>query len=110
MNSSSFKEKEYIKKIETLTDLLSEAAMTIENNKKQQDELQEKLNEISRMDKRANMNVEYLKNIIISFFEKQESKDRMVQVLSQVLNLNEQEVERLRHGINGGSYFGFGIF
>ena len=82
------------------------------------------MDEIARRDQRANLNIEYLKNIVLSFMEKDSNKDHLITVLERLLCLNVEEVERcvffllllilmsrLRRGVYGqGLLSGFGLF
>jgi hypothetical protein len=58
------------------------------------------------MRRRENLNIEYLKNIVISFFEGR-SKDKLIPVLAQVLQLTPEEQNRLKKAVSPSV---FGIF
>ena len=65
--------------------------------------LKEELRKYERVEKRQDMNVEYLKNIVLTFLEAEtvEKKEPLLAVVSQVLQLDSQEIERLRRSLTG---------
>jgi F0F1-type ATP synthase delta subunit len=60
--------------------------------------LKEELRKLERAEKRQDMNIEYLKNIVLMFFEAEsdEARKPLITVVSQVLQLSPEEIERLR--------------
>eukprot|EP00842_Homolaphlyctis_polyrhiza_P004604 jgi/Hompol1/5144/HPOL_000849-RA len=66
---SSYKEKELQLQIQQLHDMLNENEAEIERLHSQEKFLKDELRRIDRMDKRQDLSVEYLKNVVISFLE-----------------------------------------
>ena len=65
----SFKEKEYQLKIEQLNFILADSQAEIERYAQQVQVLKQEVLKVDRSEKRLHINMEYLKNIVISFFE-----------------------------------------
>lgn len=67
-------------------------------------------------DKRTlNLNIEYLKNIVVSFLDPASDKVKLIPIIAQVLYLNAEEVDKLKKayeysGITGAVLSGFGLF
>lgn len=75
-----------------------------------------RLEVFDRQDKRvANLNIEYLKNIVLGFLDAESDKSKLLPVIEQVLYLSTDESLRLRKsfeysGIAGAVISGFGFF
>jgi hypothetical protein len=65
--------------------------------------LKEELRKLERVEKRQDMNIEYLKNIVLMFLEAEsdEAREPLITVVSQVLQLSPEEVDRLRKSATG---------
>ena len=75
-----------------------------------------KLEVLELQDKRTlNLNIEYLKNIVLSFIDPNADKAKLCPIIGQVLYLNNEELDRLTKsfeytGITGAVLSGFGMF
>jgi hypothetical protein len=107
-NTLSFKQKELQIKIEQLTQLLTESEGTVQKLMEQEKFLKEQLRSEDRMELRQNLNIEYLKNVILSFFGAG-SKEQLLPVLTKVLELSPEEERQLKKAIGGNSSL-FGLF
>jgi hypothetical protein len=105
---SSFKQKELQLKIDQLTLLLTESEANVQKLEEQQKLLKDELRQDDRMERRKNLNIEYLKNIILSFFESS-TREKLIPVMVQVLQLSPDEEQRLRTA-SGQTKSGFGFF
>lgn len=93
---SSFKVKEMAHKIDQLSLLLTESEANVERLLEQEKFLKEQLrtqDRIEVLEKR--LSIEYLKNIVLSFFESK-SKESLIPVLARVLELSPEEEQKLR--------------
>ncbi|KAF9428767.1 hypothetical protein BGZ94_001134 [Podila epigama] len=92
---TSVKEKEYQIKLQHLTDLLNESE---ENHQKLLDQakvLKEEIRNLDRAEKRQNLSVDYLKNIVLKYLEAPD-RERLLPVLTTVLQLSPAEVASLK--------------
>ncbi|KAI8925536.1 hypothetical protein BC831DRAFT_435885 [Entophlyctis helioformis] len=110
----SYKEKEYQIQIEQLRDLLTENEAELERLHSQERFLKEELRRIDRMDRRQDLNVEYLKNVVLSFVES-DVREPLVPILAQILHLSPEEAARVakksRPPVDDSSLMsGFGFF
>jgi hypothetical protein len=112
----NIKEKELETKIESLIALVTEGERTIQQLRHQEKLLKDELRNMDRRDKRADQNLEYLKNIVLSFVES-DNKLLLIPVFSQVLQLSPDEVNRLKKKLTldgtlegNNSAFGIGSF
>ncbi|KAJ3333302.1 GRIP and coiled-coil domain-containing protein 2 [Blyttiomyces sp. JEL0837] len=101
--SSNLKEKELSMKFEQISEMLAEAE--IENQKLQEQEriLKEEIRELERKERRSEtlikqQNVEYLKNVLLSFLET-EIKEPLIPVIAKVLELSPDETRRLKQAL-----------
>lgn len=46
-----------------------------------------------------NLNIEYLKNIVLTFLDASSDKEKLLPVIAQVLYLSKEEVEKLRKSL-----------
>lgn len=78
--------------------------------------MKSRLEVFDRQDKRvANLNIEYLKNVVLGFLDVESDKSKLLPVIEQVLYLSEDESRKLRAsfeytGIAGAVISGFGFF
>jgi hypothetical protein len=105
---SSYKQKELQLKIDQLTLLLTESEANVQKLEEQQKLLKEEIRQDDRMERRKNLNIEYLKNIILSYFESS-TREKLIPVMVQVLQLSPDEEQRLKTA-SGVAKSGFGFF
>jgi GRIP domain len=94
-NIDSYREKELLQKISQLHQILRESQSDIERYESQVALLKLEVQKIDRIDKRQYVNLEYAKNIVLSFLESN-TKTQLVPVVAQVLALSREETERVR--------------
>ncbi|KAG0276492.1 hypothetical protein BGZ95_007469 [Linnemannia exigua] len=87
---SSAREREYQIKLQHLTELLNESEA---NHQRLLD--QEKIRNLDRAERRQNLSVDYLKNIVLKYLETTD-KEPLLPVLTTVLQLSPAEVASLR--------------
>jgi hypothetical protein len=93
---SSFKIKEMAHKIDQLSHLLTESEANVERLLEQERFLKEQVRSQDRMEiLEKRLSIEYLKNIVLSFLESK-TKDKLIPVLSTVLELTPEEEQKLR--------------
>ena len=102
---SSFKIKELLLKNEQLVQLLTDSESHVQKLMEQEKFLKEELKNEDRQVVRQNLNVEYLKNIVLSYFESGTNRDKLIPVVSKVLCLSYEEEKRLKSSLGGA--FGF---
>ncbi|EGF84166.1 hypothetical protein BATDEDRAFT_85397 [Batrachochytrium dendrobatidis JAM81] len=96
---TSYKEKESQLKMEQLQDMLNDNEAEIERLHNQEKFLKEELRRIDRMDKRQDLNVEYLKNVVLSFIES-DTKEPLVPIIAQILHLSPEEAQRIQKKVH----------
>ncbi|KAL2919770.1 hypothetical protein HK105_200687 [Polyrhizophydium stewartii] len=96
---SSYKEKEYQLQIQQLQEVLTENEAEIERLHSQEKLLKEELRRIDRMEKRQDLSVEYLKNVVLSFIES-DVKEPLVPIIAQILHLSPDEAQRVRKKVH----------
>ncbi|KAI7901543.1 uncharacterized protein BX663DRAFT_111458 [Cokeromyces recurvatus] len=82
------------KQVQRLSEMLHESEEKIIALKSQEKVLKDELRKMDAFDKRQNMNVEYLKNVLISFLTSN-NKQAMVPILSKLLCLDETETNAI---------------
>ncbi|KAI8804312.1 hypothetical protein BJ742DRAFT_459488 [Cladochytrium replicatum] len=105
----TFREREFSMQLHQLSELLSESDRTNQRLAEQEKILKEEIRRLQRSESlEKTLNLEYLRNVIVAFLEtslsnpnrdaKQREKDLMslVPVVSQILQLSENEIARLR--------------
>jgi superfamily I DNA/RNA helicase len=95
------KEESYRTQIQHLTDLLAESEAVVLRLKEQESLLKEEIRKKDRDEKRSQRlaNLEYLKNVVLRFLETGE-KDKLLPVLTQLLELSPEEASRLKSSIS----------
>ncbi|KAJ1343113.1 hypothetical protein BSLG_002139 [Batrachochytrium salamandrivorans] len=96
---TSYKEKEYQLQVQQLGDMLNDNEAEIERLHTQEKVLKEELRRIDRMDKRQDLNVEYLKNVVLSFIES-DTKEPLVPIIAQILHLSPDEAQRIQKKVH----------
>ncbi|KAJ3400713.1 hypothetical protein HDU80_006687 [Chytriomyces hyalinus] len=102
---NAIKERELLMNLEKVSELLVEAEEQIKRLLDQEKVLKEEIRKFERSEKRNELlvkqqNVEYLKNIVLSFLET-DSKEQLLPVVAKVLELSPDEVRRVRSSIVG---------
>ncbi|KAJ3043852.1 hypothetical protein HDU99_009954 [Rhizoclosmatium hyalinum] len=90
---------------EKVSELLAEAEEEIRRLTQQEQVLKEEIRKKERADMREELlvkkqNVEYLKNIILSFLET-DAKEQLLPVVTKVLELSPDEVKRIKSSLMG---------
>ena len=99
---SSFKEKEYLFNIKELQSLLNESESNMDRLNETISILKKELENNERAEMRKDMNIEYLKNIVLAYFDAFD-KEPLITVLARVLQLSEEEVDKLRKSSVGNT-------
>ncbi|KAF9166603.1 hypothetical protein DFQ26_007417 [Actinomortierella ambigua] len=89
------KEREYQLKLQQLTELLNESEANNQRLLDQEKVLKEEIRSLDRSEKRQNLSVDYLKNIVLKFLETSD-REPLIPVLSTVLQLSPGEVATLK--------------
>ncbi|KAF9335328.1 GRIP and coiled-coil domain-containing protein 2 [Podila minutissima] len=89
------KEKEYQTKLQHLTDLLNESEANHQRLLDQAKVLKEEIRNLDRAERRQNLSVDYLKNIVLKYLETPD-KEQLLPVLTTVLQLSPAEVASLK--------------
>jgi len=93
-------EKKLTVQIQQLSELLSEGEKEMQRMVAQEKILKEAIRNLEGSEKRAGMNIEYLKNIVMRFVEtSQQDRVKLVTVLTQVLALTQEEAARIKKGL-----------
>ncbi|KAI9231369.1 MAG: hypothetical protein BYD32DRAFT_430984 [Podila humilis] len=92
---SPAKEKEYQTKLQHLTDLLNESEANHQRLLDQAKVLKEEIRNLDRAERRQNLSVDYLKNIVLKYLETPD-KEQLLPVLTTVLQLSPAEVASLK--------------
>ncbi|KAF9585703.1 hypothetical protein BGW38_001150 [Lunasporangiospora selenospora] len=89
------KEREYQIKLQHLTELLNESEAGHQRLLDQEKVLKEEIRSLDRAERRQNLNVDYLKNIVLKYLESTD-REQLLPVLTTVLQLSPAEVASLR--------------
>ncbi|KAG0230308.1 GRIP and coiled-coil domain-containing protein 2 [Actinomortierella wolfii] len=92
---TSAKEREYQLKLQQLTELLNESEANNQRLLDQEKVLKEEIRNLDRSEKRQNLSVDYLKNIVLKFLVTSD-REPLIPVLSTVLQLSPEEVATLK--------------
>ncbi|KAF9087684.1 hypothetical protein BGX29_000708 [Mortierella sp. GBA35] len=92
---SSAREREYQIKLQHLTELLNESEANHQRLLDQEKVLKEEIRNLDRAERRQNLSVDYLKNIVLKYLETSD-KEPLLPVLTTVLQLSPAEVASLR--------------
>ncbi|KAF9344689.1 hypothetical protein BGX26_004027 [Mortierella sp. AD094] len=92
---SAAKEKEYQVKLSHLTELLNESEANHQRLLEQEKVLKEEIRNLDRAERRQNLSVDYLKNIVLKYLETSD-REPLLPVLTTVLQLSPAEVASLR--------------
>ncbi|KAJ3028493.1 UNVERIFIED_CONTAM: hypothetical protein HDU68_001561 [Siphonaria sp. JEL0065] len=102
---ASVKERELLMNFQRVSELLAEAEEEIRMLVEQEKVLKEEIRKNERAEKRNELlvkqqNVEYLKNVVLSFLET-DAKEQLLPVISKVLELSPDEVKRVKSAVIG---------
>ncbi|ORZ16871.1 hypothetical protein BCR42DRAFT_22181 [Absidia repens] len=86
------------KQVSRLKDMLQESEDQIAALRKQEKLLKDEVRKLDSVDKRQNMSVEYIKNVLLKFLTS-ENKEVLVPVLAKVLFLDPSETEQLQKAV-----------
>ncbi|KAI8332127.1 hypothetical protein BC941DRAFT_437593 [Chlamydoabsidia padenii] len=86
------------KQVARLQDMLQESEDQITALRKQEKLLKDEVRKLDSVDKRQNMSVEYIKNVLLKFLTS-ENKEYLVPVLAKVLFLDPAETEQLQRAV-----------
>ncbi|KAF9208659.1 hypothetical protein BGZ49_008037 [Haplosporangium sp. Z 27] len=92
---SAAKEKEYQAKLSHLSELLNESEANHQRLLEQEKVLKEEIRNLDRAERRQNLSVDYLKNIVLKYLETSD-REPLLPVLTTVLQLSPAEVASLR--------------
>ncbi|KAG0282457.1 hypothetical protein BGZ96_000464 [Linnemannia gamsii] len=92
---SSAREREYQIKLQHLAELLNESEANHQRLLDQEKVLKEEIRNLDRAERRQNLSVDYLKNIVLKYLETTD-KEQLLPVLTTVLQLSPAEVASLR--------------
>ncbi|CAG8483646.1 6807_t:CDS:10 [Cetraspora pellucida] len=111
---SSDKEKDYVMKLKHMAEMLNESESQVQKLIEQEKFLKEEIRKLDRLEKRQNLNVEYLKNVVLKFFETNPmDREPLVPVISTILQLSPEETVSLKenaiHSPSSPVVLGFGV-
>jgi len=92
---SANREIELKKQVQNLMELLNESERNVRELTKKENNLKEEIDKMNRDEKRTTVNMEYLKNVVLSFLESND-KGKLVPVITNLLQLDSKEIERLQ--------------
>ncbi|KAI9032258.1 hypothetical protein DFJ74DRAFT_328710 [Hyaloraphidium curvatum] len=98
----SSREKEFAAKLAHMAELLNESEAQVTRLMEQEALLKEEIRSMDRADKRANLNIEYLKNVLLQFLESPSERPQLVLVLTNILQLTRNEANRLKASVGDG--------
>ncbi|KNC82628.1 hypothetical protein SARC_05102 [Sphaeroforma arctica JP610] len=91
-----------LKEKSKLNEKLREAEESNLNLKELIEGLERKLKAIERQDKRENVNIEYLKNIVVKYFSATTGKEHLAQAICMVLQCDPDETAAVMKSVNEG--------
>jgi len=94
-SQSANREIELKKQVQNLMELLNESERNVRELTKKENNLKEEIDKMNRDEKRTTVNMEYLKNVVLSFLESND-KGKLVPVITNLLQLDSKEIERLQ--------------
>ncbi|KAG9299887.1 hypothetical protein G9A89_005416 [Geosiphon pyriformis] len=94
------KEKEFTFKMQHMGELLNESEAQVKRLEEQEKVLKEEIRKMDRLEKRQDLNVEYLKNVVLRFLETTpEDREPLIPVISAILQLSPEETKNLRNNV-----------
>ncbi|KAI9311189.1 hypothetical protein BX666DRAFT_1998790 [Dichotomocladium elegans] len=88
-------------KAKHLSIMLEESEERVAALRAQEKVLKDEIRKLDSFDRRQNLNIEYLKNVLLKFLQS-ENKEFMVPVLAKLLLLDPSETEELRKSVRDG--------
>ncbi|EDQ87133.1 uncharacterized protein MONBRDRAFT_33471 [Monosiga brevicollis MX1] len=79
-----------------LTSLLNESEVNVDRLTEQLKLLKDELRRNERSETRGELNIEYLKNVILQFLQKRDERPQLVPVLSMLLHFTPEELNELQ--------------
>ncbi|CAJ0854156.1 6929_t:CDS:10 [Entrophospora sp. SA101] len=113
-SSAPEKEKDYLLKLHHMAELLNESESTVQRLMEQERLLKDELRKLDRLEKRQDLSVEYLKNVVLKFFETNPNeREPLISVISTILQLSPEEIKSFKeHALNNSIHspvvLGFG--
>ncbi|CAG8465263.1 16599_t:CDS:10 [Rhizophagus irregularis] len=93
----SDKDKDNTFKLQHMAEMLNESEAQVQKLLDQEKILKEEIRKLDRLEKRQNLSVEYLKNVVLKFFETEPSgREPLVPVISTILQLSPEETKSLK--------------
>ncbi|CAG8662719.1 11796_t:CDS:10, partial [Ambispora gerdemannii] len=91
------KEKEFTFKLQHMAELLNESEAQVKRLEEQEKVLKEEIRKMDRLEKRQDLSVEYLKNVVLRFFETSpDDREPLIPVISTILQLSPEETRNLK--------------
>ncbi|KAJ3194024.1 hypothetical protein HK101_003660 [Irineochytrium annulatum] len=101
---SSMKGKELVMRMEQLEELLGESEKEVKRLGMLEQVLRDEIRLYEKGEKLQNLNVVYLKNIVLTFLET-ELKDSLIPAITKLLDLNPDEVRRIKKRAKSGPFW-----
>ncbi|KAG2218854.1 hypothetical protein INT45_011278 [Circinella minor] len=86
------------KQVQQLREMLDESEDRVTALRTQEKVLKEEIRKLDSFDRRQNLSIEYLKNVLLKFLQS-ENKEFMVPVLGKLLSLSPDETDELRKSV-----------
>ncbi|KAI8137772.1 hypothetical protein BJV82DRAFT_674402 [Fennellomyces sp. T-0311] len=86
------------RQVQQLREMLDESEDRVEALRAQEKVLKDEIRKLDSFDRRQNLSIEYLKNVLLKFLQA-ENKEFMVPVLAKLLSLSPDETEELRKSV-----------
>ncbi|CAG8565742.1 717_t:CDS:10, partial [Ambispora leptoticha] len=91
------REKEFTFKLQHMAELLNESEAQVKRLEEQEKVLKEEIRKMDRLEKRQDLSVEYLKNVVLRFFEtRPDDREPLIPVISTILQLSPEETRNLK--------------
>ncbi|CAG8465794.1 15152_t:CDS:10 [Funneliformis mosseae] len=95
--SEKDKDKDNLLKLQHMAEMLNDSEAHVQRLLEQEKILKEELRKLDRLEKRQDLSVEYLKNVVLKFFESNPAdREPLVPVISTILQLSPDEVQSLK--------------
>ncbi|CAI2168385.1 8364_t:CDS:10 [Funneliformis geosporum] len=95
--SEKDRDKDNLLKLHHMAEMLNDSEAHVQRLLEQEKILKEELRKLDRLEKRQDLSVEYLKNVVLKFFESNPAdREPLVPVISTILQLSPDEVQSLK--------------
>ncbi|KXS19742.1 hypothetical protein M427DRAFT_428667 [Gonapodya prolifera JEL478] len=74
-----------------MAELLNESEARVHLLLEQERVLKEEIRKVDRVDRRQNLNIEYLKNVVLKFLESPGERENLATIISNILQLSPSE-------------------